>query len=50
MSWPLDSSLVDVPGLVSSIVAVPVGDVSHVVIVSTVDIEALSSDVSNVSD
>ena len=50
MLWPLDASLVDVPSLVSSIVAVPEDDVSHLVILGSMNIEALSSNVSDVSD
>jgi hypothetical protein len=48
-SWPLNSSLVDVPLLVSSVVAVPEGNMSVLVVVVSVYVQALSSNVSDVS-
>lgn len=49
LSWPADSSLINVPGLVQSVVAVVVDNMSVVMIVTSVNIKALSSNVSNVS-
>ena len=43
------SSLVNLPSLVETLVAIPVNDMSVVVIVSTVDIQTFSTVVSNVS-
>lgn len=47
--WILDTFLVDVPGLVETVVAVPEGSVLVVYVLSTPNIEALSTIVSNVS-
>lgn len=49
VSWVLSGSGVNVPGLVQSVVAVVEDGVSVVVIVSSMYIEALSSQVSDVS-
>jgi len=49
LSWESEGSLVNVPGLVEAVVAVPEDDVSVVVVVSTMNIEALTSIVSDVS-
>ena len=49
LSWPLEGGLVNVPGLVETVVAVPEDDVSVMSIVSTMNIEAFTSIVSDVS-
>jgi len=49
LSWVSESSLVNVPSLVEAVVAVPEDNMSIVVVVSAVNVEALSTVVSNVS-
>jgi hypothetical protein len=49
LSWPAHSSLVNVPGLVETIVASVVNDVSVVSVTVSVNIEAVVGSVSDVS-
>jgi len=49
LSWVLDTSLINVPGLVLTVVAVPEDNVSVVSVRSTMDIETFLSVVSDVS-
>jgi hypothetical protein len=50
VSWEVWSSLVDVPLLVSSVVALPEDDVHVVSVLASVDIKAGSRDISDVSE
>jgi hypothetical protein len=50
LSWVSEANLINVPGLVLSIMAVPEDNVSVVRVASSMNVETFSTKVSNVSD